>query len=143
MAVDRIELEREIRLKLAHDGEVRRDAEAFAHQVANRWVKIWQAMGPHPYETYRYEDSIEVIRTGVSNRERHPRGAPGGVGGRFTGKVLYHYMVGTEDENALRIEFGTGWDAPGTNSTWGRFTATPEFAPAAHTAASFGGTGPD
>lgn len=143
MAVERQQLERELRLKLAHDGEVRRDAEDFAQEVAHRWVAIWEAMGPHPYETGDYADSIELIRVGVASRVRHPKGAPGGVGGRFTGEVLYHYQVGTEHENAHFIEYGTGYDAPGTNSPFGRFTNTPEFAPAAATAAYYHGTGPD
>lgn len=143
MAVSRLQLERELRLKLAEDDEVLLDGEAFAQEVARRWVMIWRAKGPHPYETGDYEDSIEVIRMGVGARARHPKGAPGGVGGRFTGKVLYRWQVGTEHEFAHMIEYGTGWDGPDTNSPWGRETDTPEFAPAAATAAYYHGTGPD
>jgi hypothetical protein len=152
MAVEVQQLERELRLKLGRDSALRRDAEDFADEVANRWVAIWEAMGPHPYATGDYADSIEVIRIGIVSRGRQPKGAPGGVGGRFTGKNLYRYQVGTQNEHAAAIEYGTGPDKEGGHATWidldgerhwGPYTPTEEFAPAAHTAAYYGGTGPD
>lgn len=148
MAVRRDDIENELRLKIANDAEVHRDAELFAYEVRERWVEIWEAMGPHPYETRDYVNSIEVRRSG-KGRLRHPKGAPGGIGGRFIeGGVVWQYWVGTDDLIAAFIEYGTGPDLNGVgvwqdlDGSWHKSpnTPTPEFAPAAHTAAFYHGT---
>jgi uncharacterized protein (TIGR02266 family) len=46
--------------------------------------------------------------------------------------------VSTDNEHAGFIEYGTGPDNPGSRSPWGPNTPTPEFAPAAVTAAPVG-----
>lgn len=130
--VVREHLEHELRLKIAGDHDVRAQSEDFAEEVRRRWVAIWESMGPHPYETGDYATSIEV-RRGIAQRVQGARGS-------FTGEVIYRYWVGTDNEHAGFIEYGTGWDAPGTHSPWGPFTDTPEFAPAAETAAYYHGT---
>lgn len=148
----RQQIENELRVKIGTDAEVGRDAEAFAHQVRHRWVEIWESMGPHPYETGEYVDSIEVRSSGAG-RARHPRGARDAagraLGGRFIeGGVVWQYWVGTDDEVAVFIEYGTGPDINGVgvwqdlDGSWHKSpkTPTPEFAPAAHTAAFFHGT---
>lgn len=152
MPVDRIKLEHEIRLKLAVDGELRHESREFADEVRDTWVRIWESMGPHPYETRDYARSIQVHGVGRAIKYgQHPKGAPGGVGGRFTGKNVYaHYRVSTDDPIAPFIEYGTGPDVKGVgvwqdlDGNWHRSpkTPTPEFAPAAHTAAFYHGTAP-
>jgi hypothetical protein len=158
--VDLVQLERELRLKLENDarrGQIKREGEAFAHEVRARWVAIWESLGPHPWETGGYVESIEVHGTGRPiGFARQPAGAVSEsgekIGGRFTKNIYGAYRVGTTNEHAGFIEYGTGPDAPGGHATWidlegnqhwGPNTPTPEFAPAATTAAFFHGTGPD
>lgn len=139
----------EIIMKLEHDQEVRVKSNEFANSVAWRWVDIWRSMGPHPYETGDYEDSIVVIKRFLRERQgRVPKGHPSGRGGQWTKEVLYAYSVGTDNDHAHLIEYGSGPDINGIGRWFGldgRWhkspkTPTPPFAPAAATAASFGGT---
>jgi hypothetical protein len=62
--------------------------------------------------------------------------------------VIWSYWVGTESLVAAFIEYGTGPDVNGVgvwqdlDGSWHKspMTPTPEFAPAAKTAAFYGGT---
>lgn len=152
MTSSRQEIEREIRIKIGTDAEVGRDAQSFAYEVLHRWIEIWESLGPHPYETGQYADSIEVRSSGAG-RARHPKGARNAagkaIGGQFIeGGVVWRYWVGTDDEIANLIEYGTGWDKDGVgvwqdlDGSWHKSpaTPTPEFAPGAKTAAFFHGT---
>lgn len=131
-AVQRENLRREISLKMSQDPEVRIKTKAFAMEVAAYWRDVaWPtAVGAktgagHPYETGRYRDSIKVVQN---------RGARGRFAAGFT--------VISRDPNAGFIEFGTGYDKPGSRSPWGPLTPTPEYAPAGRTAHHFGGMAP-
>lgn len=141
------ELRDEIRMKLLNDQEVRVRSNEFAESVAWRWKDIWSAMGPHPYETGAYEDSITVYKRFLRNKQgRIPKGMPGA--GRYTNEVLYSYDVGTDHPVAHLIEYGSGPDINGVGRWFGLDghwhktpnTPTPAFAPAAATVASFHGT---
>lgn len=158
MAVSVQEIERELRLKLSRDGEIQRESREFAEDVRDTWIAMWESMGPHPYETGDYVDSIEVHGEGKAlSFGKFPAGSVDAVtgekiGGRFTGKNVYaRYRVSATDWKAFFIEYGTGPDTQGVG-VWedldGKFhksplTPTEEFAPAAHTAAYYHGTGPD
>lgn len=151
MTTSREQIENELRVKIENDVSVHRQADEFADEVRDQWVRIWEMMGPHPYETGDYVESIEVRRA-VSGRKRYAKGAVDAagtkIGGRFTGEVLYSYWVGTDNPHAPFIEYGTGPDINGVGSwqdldgSWHKSpkTPTPEFAPAAHVAAHYGGT---
>jgi hypothetical protein len=146
--VSRKQIEHELRLELEEDarhGQIKRESREFADEVRDTWVRVWTMMGPHPYETGDYADSIKVHGVGrPTGQTRAPKGAVNAagkkIGGRFTGNIYAHYRVSTDNKHAGFIEYGTGWDAPDTHSPWGRFTPTPEFAPAAVTASLYGGT---
>lgn len=154
--VSRQQIEHELRLELARDarvGQIKRESREFADEVRDTWVRIWVMLGPHPYETRTYVNSIEVHGVGRSvGQTRAPKGARDAsgkaIGGRFTGNIYAHYRVSTDDENAGFIEYGTGPDLNGVGvwqdlqGGWHKspMTPTPEFAPAAITAARYGGT---
>lgn len=154
-----LEIEHELRHALEDDarrGQIKREGEAFAYEVRASWVSIWESMGPHPYETGEYADSIEVHGIGrPTGFARQPAGAVSEsgekIGGRFTKNIYAHYRVGTNNAHAAFIEYGTGPDVNGVgvwqdlDGSWHKSpnTPTPEFAPAAHVAAFYHGTGPD
>jgi hypothetical protein len=146
--ISRKQIERELRLELDKDarrGQIARESREFAHEVRATWISIWESMGPHPYETGDYKNSIEVHGVGrPTGQTRAPKGAVDAsgtkIGGRFLGNIYAHYRVSTDNEHAGFIEYGTGPDNPDSRSPWGLNTPTPEFAPAAATAAHYGGT---
>lgn len=124
MATSRREIETEISLKVAKTLEVRRGTEEFAEDVKRRVIEMWEMQGPHPYETGDFVASIHTEK----KRDR---------AGHWP-----HWAVTTRDEKAHFIEYGTGIDAEGTHSPYGRFTPTRAYAPFAKAAASYGGTSP-
>ncbi len=142
----------EIEMKVRDAQEVHWKSDEFANSVAWRWVDIWRSMGPHPWETGDYEDSIVVIKRFLRERQgRRGKGEWGPNGerpGSFTNEVLYSYSVGTDHPAAHLIEYGTDIDMAGVGRWQGldgkwhksRFTPTPKFHPAAKTVASFHGT---
>lgn len=156
--IEVLKLKNEIELKLRQSEEVRRKSDDFANEVERRWRQIWSAMGPHPWETGAYEDSIVVIK--IFHRERQgrlPKGQWGPNGerpGTWTSETLYSYRVGSDHPVAHMIEYGTGVDVngvgrwfgpdgrPGRPPHWHRTpnTPTPAFHPATKTAAWFHGT---
>lgn len=154
--VSRQQIEHELRLELARDarvGQIKRESREFADEVRDTWVRIWEMMGPHPYETGGYVRSINVHGVGKAvSQIRAPKGARDAsgkaIGGQFVGNIYAHYRVSTNDPNAGFIEYGTGPDVKGVgvwqdlDGKWHKspMTPTPEFAPAAVTAAHYGGT---
>jgi hypothetical protein len=135
--VDRVKLGREISAKIRAERSVKWRTKAFAEEVAAYWRDVaWPESAvagqwpDHPYDTGNYRDSIKV------RQQRAPKGAKGGIGGRF----LSAFEVYSDSDNANFIEYGTGPDKPGSRSPWGPWTPTPEFAPAARTAHHYGGT---
>lgn len=122
MAIDSAKLGNEIWLEIRRDRVIRFRSKAFADEVRAWWADVEAPRpGPeHPYATGEYAESIHV------ERRRDRFGLP-------------HYWVGTRHANANFIEFGTGPDRPGSNSSFGPNTPTPEMAPAAKTATHFEG----
>lgn len=119
------ELEKEILAKLADDSEVKRKTKEFAEEVRDTARTIAFDDMDKGYVTGEYAASIHVARR--KNRK-----------GQFTKGPAW--MVVTDDEKAHFLEYGTGFDAPGTHSPWGRFTATPAYATFAKTALRYRGT---
>lgn len=146
------ELRDEIEMKLRESEEVHRKSDNFAEEVERHWRMVWASMGPHPYETGAYEDSITVIKTFLRNKQgRIPKGMPGA--GRYTNEVLYSYSVGSDHPVAHLIEYGTGPDINGVGRWYGPHkktgkmgwhktpnTPTRAFHPAAKTVLHFHGT---
>lgn len=130
MAINRVQLMDELRSEIGKDGD--RSIRKYTRRYANRIADEIKAASPSPehphpltktgpYATGDFVDSIKVER----KRERF--GLP-------------HYSVVTYSPIAHFLEYGTGDDAPGTHSPWGRFTPTPEFAPFATVVHRHGGT---
>lgn len=114
--------------------EVKLKTKAEADEVCTYWKDVaWPTsigrppakMPMHGYETGSYVDSIHVeqLRNAL-------------------GRYLSGFQVITRHDNAVFLEYGTDIDHPNTHSSWGRFTPTPEFAPAMRTALHFRGTAP-
>lgn len=124
-------------MKIRAERSIKWRTKAFAEEVAAYWADVaWPESAAagrhgadHPYESGEYQDSIKV------RQQRAPKGAKGGVGGRF----LSAFEVYSDSPNANFIEYGTGPDKPGSRSPWGPYTPTPEFAPAARTAHHYHG----
>jgi hypothetical protein len=76
---------------------------------------------PPGYATGDYANSIHV------RQQRGPKG-----------RFISSFEVYTYHPNAHYLEYGTDIDNPDSQSPWGRYTPTPEFAPAARTAHHFG-----
>jgi hypothetical protein len=125
MAVDRIKLGREIRLKISRDKTVKPRTRKFAEEVRDHLVNVEWASRPHPYATGDFADSVKV-RQGRSR----------------LGRFLATFEVYSDHPNANFIEYGTGPDKPGSRSPWGPNTPTPEMAPFGNTAHHFKGTSP-
>lgn len=125
--IDRSEIRKEIELKVSEDSEVKIKTKLFAEEVRTYWARVEAPRpGPdHPYSTGGYAESIKVRQ----NRDKRGRFGAG-------------WTVYSDHPNANFIEFGTGYDKPGSRSPWGPFTATPAFYPAAKTAIHFEGTAP-
>lgn len=105
--------------------ELRRAMDRFVDDVHDTWLNVWEASGPHPYETGDY---IAHLKKGSLSRRqrlfiRHTlrKGVPIG-------------LVYNDSEIAHFIEYGTDPDKPGGHSPWGPDTPTPKFEPMRRTA---------
>ena len=112
-----MEIAREIKRKVARDLEVKVKGREEAVEI------IAELKEASPVRTGKYRDAWEL-------QDRLPHlGMPA-------------WAAVNDDEKANMIEYGTGFDAEGTHSPWGRFTDTPEFGVAAQVALKHGGTAP-
>lgn len=109
------QIEEELRSKIRGQAELVTETRELAEKVREHWRTL------APVDTGAYAASIQI----------EPRSSVDG---------LPRFAVITRYWTAHFIEFGTGPDAPGSESRFGPDTPTPEFAPAAKTAAYFGGT---
>lgn len=104
--------------------ELRRAIADFIEDCGETWRLVWEASGPHPYETGDY---VAHIHTKMKLRARlfpkHYRDQPLKAGEVYNDSRIAHF-----------VEYGTLPDKPGSKSPWGPDTPTPEFAPARRTA---------
>lgn len=148
--INRSKTTEEVMLKMELDSrrpnsEVTLQTKKEAEAVAAWWRDVeWPnsvgvppaKMPDHGYETGSYRESIHVEQL------RDARGRFTGGRRGLSGRRMPAFQVITRHPNAIFIEYGTGIDHPNTHSSWGRFTPTPEFAPAFKTAMHFRGTAP-
>ena len=130
--ISRRQIEDELTLKIDRSKEVAAGGKAFATKVFRHLVdkEMPSAGDPdHPYATDDLKNSVKLVRNQTRTKT-----------GRFRRNGRVYYTIVTDNPHAGYYEYGTGWDAPGTNSPWGRKTPTPEFAPFARTAHFFRGT---
>ncbi|MBB3752613.1 hypothetical protein FHT44_005125 [Mycolicibacterium sp. BK634] len=127
MGVDRtrlrVEIENEIREKAPEDPDVKRQTREFALEVRDyARMRALQDMD-RGYATGHFVESIQIQRLR-----------------RWWRKTMPNWRIFSDDPKSHMLEDGTGDDAPGTHSPWGRFTPTPAYHTFAKTAFHFGGT---
>ncbi len=100
--------------------ELRRVVARFIDDVHDTWITIWEASGPHPYETGDYVASIKKRKLPMRSRIWMKRALARGalVGAVYSDSPVAHF-----------IEYGTDVDYPESKSPWGPNTPTPEFSP--------------
>lgn len=106
------------------NAELRRLLRDFVDDTKETWRVVWEASGPHPYQTGNYVEHIKEQKRSLTQRifPKWSRQDPIPVG-----------LVYNDSEVAHWVEYGTGPDKPGGHSPWGPNTPTPEFAPARRT----------
>lgn len=103
--------------------EIRQALRDYLRDTADTWRLVWEASGPHPYETGDYVAHIKT-KTYLKARLFPKRSSePSKFGEVYNDSPVAHF-----------IEYGTLPDKPGGHSPWGPDTPTPEFAPARRTA---------
>ena len=109
--------------------EIRRAARDFIDDIEDMWHTVWNASGPHPYETGEYESHIKkrdlTLKQRLFTKSSFRRGIPIG-------------SVYNDADHAHFVEHGTKVDGPGSQSPWGPDTPTPAFKIAERTAEIMG-----
>lgn len=135
MPINRRQLMDDLRLEIGREMRTDIRPKRFAEEVRDHWQGIAMSpANPHPatktgpYSTGAYRASIKVRQMRIA------KGSPG------AGRFLPTFEVYTTSPIAHFLEYGTGIDAEGTHSPWGRFTPTHPYAFALKTALHFHGT---
>jgi hypothetical protein len=109
--------------------EIRRAARDFIDDIENMWHTVWNASGPHPYESGVYESHIKkrdlTLRQKLFTKSSFRKGIPIG-------------SVYNDADHSHLVEYGTDADGPGSKSPWGPDTPTPAFKIAERTAEIMG-----
>ncbi len=114
---------------ISDNRELRRAYDDFIDDVHAAWIRIWEASGPHEYETGDYVAHTKKRKIAGADRRNLRKLLHQGI---FIG------MVYNDSDVAHFVEYGTEVDQPGGHATWigldgerhwGPNTPTPEFAP--------------
>ncbi|MBO0676786.1 hypothetical protein JRC04_04840 [Mycolicibacterium sp. S2-37] len=108
--------------------ELRRVYYDFIDDVEETWKRMWEASGPHPYETGDY---IAHLKKKVPGRGKWIK--------KFLKAGIPFGAVYNDHELAHIIEYGSGPDNPDSASPFGPDTPTPAFQPMLMTWARYGG----